>query len=312
MIAGREREPAGVLLRALVVGLLGGSAGLVLRLAATEAPRLVWPGPDMVQGVALAPPAARALVPAVGGLLAGLVLALGSRWAGGARGWDILEAVVLRDGVLPLRSALVRAASSLVTQASAGAVGREGPIVLVAAATASGVGRRLGVPTRERRVLVACGIAAGLPARTTRPSEPPCSRWRSSWAASPSRRSPPSPSPRRRPRSSPGPPSAATRSSTCPRPHSHHPGRSSSTSRSACSAAWLRPSSCSRSARAPPSTRARGCRGPWPWPRPASRSASSRCATRRSWATAGRRSPRSSPARGASSTSWRCSRCGSS
>ena len=52
---------------------------------------------------------ARALIPAVGGLVAGLVLALGSRWAGGARGWDILEAVVLRNGVLPLRSALVRA-----------------------------------------------------------------------------------------------------------------------------------------------------------------------------------------------------------
>ena len=155
-------EPTGVLLRALAVGLIGGSAGLVLRFAATQAPRLVWPGADMVEGVALSPPLARALIPAVGGLVAGLVLALGSRWAGGARGWDILEAVVLRSGVLPLPSALVRALSSLVTQASAGAVGREGPIVLVAAATASGLGGRLGVPARERRLLVACGSAAGL------------------------------------------------------------------------------------------------------------------------------------------------------
>ena len=157
-----DTEPARVLVHALAVGLLGGSAALLLRFAATEAPKLVWPGPDLVQGVALAPPVARVVIPAIGGLLAGLVLALGSRWAGGSRGWDILEAVVLRDGVLPLRSALARAASSLVTQASAGAVGREGPIVLVAAATASGVGGRLGVPTRERRLLVACGIAAGL------------------------------------------------------------------------------------------------------------------------------------------------------
>jgi chloride channel protein, CIC family len=162
IIRQSDAEPAGALLRALAVGLLGGTAGLVLRFAATEAPRLVWPGPDLVQGVALAPPVARVAIPALGGLLAGLVLALGTRWPGGARGWDILEAVVLRNGVLPLRSALVRAASSLVTQASAGAVGREGPIVLVAAATASGFGGYLGVPTRERRRLVACGIAAGL------------------------------------------------------------------------------------------------------------------------------------------------------
>src|SRR6185503_19383727 len=67
-----ESEPTGVLLRALAVGLLGGSAGVVLRFLATEAPRLVWPGPDMVQGVALTPPLARALVPAVGGLVGGL------------------------------------------------------------------------------------------------------------------------------------------------------------------------------------------------------------------------------------------------
>jgi chloride channel protein, CIC family len=157
-----EAEPAGVLLRALAVGLIAGSAGLVLRFAATEAPRLVWGGSDLVDGVSLAPSLMRALVPALGGLVAGLVLALGTRWSGGARGWDILEAVVLRNGVLPLRAALVRAASSLVTQASAGAVGREGPIVLVAAATASGLGSLRGVPTRERRLLVACGAAAGL------------------------------------------------------------------------------------------------------------------------------------------------------
>ncbi|HSD66537.1 MAG TPA: chloride channel protein [Vicinamibacteria bacterium] len=155
-------EPTTLLLRALSVGLLAGGAALLLRWAATEGPHLLWPGRDLVQGVALASPAARVTIPAVGGLLAGLVLGLGLRWTGGARGWDILEAVVLRNGVLPLRSALVQAASSIVTQATAGAVGREGPIVLVAAATASSLGQRLGVAVRERRVLVGCGMAAGL------------------------------------------------------------------------------------------------------------------------------------------------------
>ena len=164
-----ETEPAGVLLRALAVGLLGGSAGVVLRFLATEAPRLVWPGADMVQGVALTPPLARALVPAVGGLVAGLVLALGARWGGGARGWDILEAVVLRNGVLPLPQALVRAASSLVTQASAGAVGREGPSVLVGGGTAGGIGGGVGVPTRQRGVVVGCAgwAGGGRPGRPT-------------------------------------------------------------------------------------------------------------------------------------------------
>ena len=157
-----DAEPTRLLLRALAVGLIAGAAAALLRWAATEAPHLLWPGSDLVQGVALATPLRRVAVPALGGLVAGVVLALGSRWAGAARGWDILEAVVLRNGVLPGRSAIVRATSSLVTQASAGAVGREGPIVLVAAATASRLGQYLGVPPRQLRVLVGCGIAAGL------------------------------------------------------------------------------------------------------------------------------------------------------
>jgi len=157
-----DRRLASLLVRALAVGLLSGAAALLLRWAATEAPHLVWPDGNLVDGVAAATPLRRVLVPALGGLLAGLVLAFGSRLAGAARGWDILEAVVLRDGHLPLRPALVRGASSLVTQATAGAVGREGPIVLLAAAVASLFGVRTASTTRERRILVGCGAAAGL------------------------------------------------------------------------------------------------------------------------------------------------------
>jgi CIC family chloride channel protein len=151
-----------LLLRALAVGLLGGAVALLLRWAATELPRLTWPdGGLLVQAVSQAGPLRRLLVPVVFSLLAGLVLSLGARWSGAARGWDILEAVVLRNGILPLGSTLVRAASSLLTQAAAGAVGREGPIVLASAATASGLGRGFGLRTRDLRVLVGCGIAAG-------------------------------------------------------------------------------------------------------------------------------------------------------
>lgn len=151
-----------LLLRALVVGLLGGAVALLLRWAATELPRLTWPDADLlVQAVSQADPLRRLAVPLVFSLLAGLVLSLGARWSGAARGWDILEAVVLRNGILPLKATVVRAASSLLTQAAAGAVGREGPIVLVSAATASGLGRGFGLRTRDLRIVVGCGIAAG-------------------------------------------------------------------------------------------------------------------------------------------------------
>ena len=52
--------------------------------------------------------------------------------------------------------------SSLFTVASAGAVSREGPMVLFASTLASFAGRRFGASTRHLRILVGCGAAAGV------------------------------------------------------------------------------------------------------------------------------------------------------
>jgi chloride channel protein, CIC family len=161
--ASPDRDRATLLLHALVVGALAGSAAIALRLVATALPTLIWPhGADLVASVAAAPVGWRIAIPVLGALAAGGILSLGARWAGAAQGWDILEAVVLRDGLLPWRPSLTRCASSLITQASAGAVGREGPIVLLAAATASAYGQRSRMHGRDLRVLAGCGIAAGL------------------------------------------------------------------------------------------------------------------------------------------------------
>jgi hypothetical protein len=93
-------DRARVLVHALVVGRLAGSAAIALRYLPT------------VLEVA---------IPTIGALVAGFVLILGARWSGSSQGWDILEGVLLRNGVLPLKAGLVTSASSLVTQASAGA-----------------------------------------------------------------------------------------------------------------------------------------------------------------------------------------------
>ncbi len=167
MRPGSERggfaEQASLLGWALVAGTIGAAPALLFRWAANALPALVWPaGEDLVGAVARAPIPWRLLVPPAGLALAGLVLVAGERWARLGRGWDILEAVRLRDGVLSLRATLLRAASSLVTVASGGPVGREGAIVLLPSAVASALGRRARLPTRRLRVAVACGAAAGL------------------------------------------------------------------------------------------------------------------------------------------------------
>lgn len=155
--------PPRLVLFAVAAGLLGGTAAVTFRALAVALPALVWPASsNLVEAVAAAPWWWKLGIPVAGALLAGLVLNLGSRMSGAVRGWDILEAVVLRDGILHLRSALVKALSALLTVASAGPLGREGPMVALSAAACSAAARQFQLPVRQRRLLVSCGIAAGL------------------------------------------------------------------------------------------------------------------------------------------------------
>lgn len=104
----------------------------------------------------------RILVPTVGGLAAGLVLMLGRRIVRQKPATDYMEAIALGDGDLPVRSSLVKSASALCSIASGAAIGREGPLVQLAALAGAQIGKfRRFAPARQR-LIVACGAAAGL------------------------------------------------------------------------------------------------------------------------------------------------------
>ena len=83
----------------------------------------------------------RLLVPGVGGLAAGLVLFWGLRLIGNPGLTNLLEAVVAGDGRLPLRTALVSAASSLLSISTGASIGREGLIIQLSATASSKVGQ---------------------------------------------------------------------------------------------------------------------------------------------------------------------------
>ncbi|SUX40362.1 chloride channel protein [Chromobacterium violaceum] len=103
----------------------------------------------------------RALAPVLGGLLAGLILQQGRHLLRGAAEGDYLEAVRVGDGRLSLRRTLVNSLSSLATVASGGSIGREGAMVALAALGGSLLARLASLGLPRRRLLVACGIAAG-------------------------------------------------------------------------------------------------------------------------------------------------------
>ncbi|MEW5805958.1 MAG: ClcB-like voltage-gated chloride channel protein [Acidobacteriota bacterium] len=114
-------------------------------------------------------PVMKILVPAMGGLIAGLVIHL---WLKGRKGEgisEIMEALSLKGGSIPLKNVFFKSISSVFLISTGGSVGREGPIVQLGAAFASGIGDFLNVPRDKLRILIGCGVAAGMSAAYNAP-----------------------------------------------------------------------------------------------------------------------------------------------
>ena len=101
-------------------------------------------------------------IPAVGGLLAGLVLLFGKRLHRGQSSTDYMEAILIGSGQLPLRATIVKSTAALFSIASGGSIGREGPMVQLSSVVASWLGQRGRLSAPQLRLLVACGASAGI------------------------------------------------------------------------------------------------------------------------------------------------------
>lgn len=109
------------------------------------------------------------VIPVVGGLLYGPLI---SRFAREARGHGVPEvmiAVAENGGRIRPQVTVVKALASALCIGTGGSVGREGPIVQIGAALASGFGQWVRMPENRLRVLVACGAAGGISATFNAP-----------------------------------------------------------------------------------------------------------------------------------------------
>jgi CIC family chloride channel protein len=111
----------------------------------------------------------RLMIPALGGLVGGLILYWGLRLAGKQGASNILEVVVSGNGRLPMRTALVKAASSMVSIATGASIGREGSITQLTATFSSNFGQLFKWPPYRLRLMVACGAASGMAAAYNAP-----------------------------------------------------------------------------------------------------------------------------------------------
>jgi CIC family chloride channel protein len=156
-------EVHSMLLWAALVGFVGALATIAFRESIRA---LEWLATRHVGGLVeiaeILPWYLRIVFPAVGGVIAGLLLQLSRRWAYKGVSSDYMEAISIGDGRIPVRQALARSASSLFSVTSGGSIGREGSMVHLAAMCASLTGRIARFGPARLRLLVACGAAAGI------------------------------------------------------------------------------------------------------------------------------------------------------
>ena len=111
----------------------------------------------------------RALVPIAGGVLSGCLLHFIGRTFVSHKAVDYIEAIKLGDGKIGFRASILKSFASLLTISSGGSIGREGSMVQLAAMLGSRLGLIAGAPVPRLRLMVACGVAAGIAAAYNAP-----------------------------------------------------------------------------------------------------------------------------------------------
>jgi H+/Cl- antiporter ClcA len=103
------------------------------------------------------------LVAVTGGLLVGVI----AKWAPIVRGHGIpeaMEAVLTKQSRIAPRTAIAKPASAAIAIGTGGPFGAEGPIIVTGGAIGSLLGQVIPVSPSERKILLACGAAAGMAA----------------------------------------------------------------------------------------------------------------------------------------------------
>jgi len=101
-------------------------------------------------------------LPALGGLVSGWIVYTYAPEAEGHGTDAAIDAYHNKGGVIRPMVPLVKTFASAITLTSGGSGGREGPIAQIGAGFGSFLGARLGFSARERRIMLAAGMAAGV------------------------------------------------------------------------------------------------------------------------------------------------------
>ncbi|MBN2426235.1 MAG: chloride channel protein [Calditrichaceae bacterium] len=158
-----------ILITAVIIGLLGGYGAVLIQYAIKVFQKLFWQNEFHLETIYDTPWYWKLIIPAVGGIIVGLIIHFVAKEAKGHGVPEVMEAIALRNGIIRVRVVLSKLFASAICIASGGSVGREGPVVQIGSAVGSTVGQFFKVNPKRMRVFVACGAASGIAAAFNAP-----------------------------------------------------------------------------------------------------------------------------------------------
>jgi CIC family chloride channel protein len=165
----KMREHSFVLTVAVVIGLLGGFSAVGIQYTIKLFQRLFWGGEFNLGTIGQIDWIWKILIPTGGGVLVGFIIRYIAREAKGHGVPEVMEAIILRNGIIRPRVVIAKLFASALCIASGGSVGREGPVIQIGSAVGSTVGQFFRVNAKRMRIFVACGAASGIAAAFNAP-----------------------------------------------------------------------------------------------------------------------------------------------
>jgi CIC family chloride channel protein len=166
----RDREEIQQLLTfsvfGVVMGIIGAVAAWVLYHLINIFTGFAWFQRFTTQSPLYPPPAGLGLwtiiIPVIGGLLVGVMAKYGTDRIRGHGIPEAMEAVLRHKSQVTLRVAIFKPISAAIAVGTGGPFGAEGPIIQTSGAIGSLLGQTMKMSAKERRILLACGGAAGM------------------------------------------------------------------------------------------------------------------------------------------------------
>jgi len=165
----KMRENSFVLTIAVFIGMIGGYGAVGIQYLIREFQHIFWGGNFNLDTITNVSIVTRIIIPTAGGVFVGFIIQYIAREAKGHGVPEVMEAIIMRNGIIRPRVVFAKLVASAIYIASGGSVGREGPVIQIGSAVGSSIGQFFRVNAKRMRTFVACGAASGIAAAFNAP-----------------------------------------------------------------------------------------------------------------------------------------------